>query len=87
MNQQTEDNFPTVLHFPAGPVVVKSRPTKAQLQESALAWLRLAQNQMGSVQYWAECEDRTHETIASIKVLAAHISHAQRALAESELAK
>jgi len=75
------------LDFPAGPVIIKTRPTREQLQDSALAWLAMARNQMGSCQYWAEQGDRTHETLASLKVLASHIEHARRALAESEHAK
>ena len=75
------------LNFPEGPIVIKTRPTREQLQDSALAWLRMAQNQMGSVQFWAEAGDRTHETLASLKVLASHIEHARLALAESEYAK
>ena len=75
------------LDFVGGPTVIKTRPTREQLQDSALAWLRLAQNQMGSCQYWAEQGDRTHETLQSLKVLASHIEHARRALAESEHAK
>lgn len=74
------------LHFPAG-TVVKACPTKAQLQESAVAWLTMAQNQMGSVRYWAEQGDRTHETLKSLDVLASQLAHVRRALQESELAR
>lgn len=88
-----EDNFPTTparvtgaLAFPGGSVI-KARPSKAALQDSALAWLTLAQTQMGSVRYWSEQGDRTHETLQSIKVLASQIEHARMALAEAELAK
>jgi len=85
-----EEEGPMVQHrslpFPGGSVA-KARPTKAQLEESALAWLTMAQNQMGSVRYWAEQGDRTHETLKSLDVLASQIAHVRRALTESEQAR
>jgi hypothetical protein len=68
-------------------MLIKTRPTKAQLQESAVAWLMMMQNQLGSVRYWAECGDRTHETLQSLKVLESQLAHVRRALIEAEMAK
>jgi len=75
-----------VLAFPGGQTPLP-RPTKAQLQDSALAWLALAQTQLGSVRYWAEQGDRTFETMKSLQVLASQIEHVRRALNDSELVK
>jgi len=74
------------MSFPGG-TVVKARPTKAQLEDNALAWLAMARTQLGSVTYWAEQVDRKHETLATLKVLASHLEHVRRALTEAELAK
>ncbi|HYQ04352.1 MAG TPA: hypothetical protein VER96_37020 [Polyangiaceae bacterium] len=85
-----EDESPMVQHrslpFPGGNVV-KARPTKEQLQESAIAWLTMAQNQVGLVKYWAECGDRTHEALQCLKVLESQLAHVRNALRESEGAK
>lgn len=90
MANSHEDQIPTLqsrsLLFPGGSVV-KARPSREQLQDSALAWLALARTQIGSVTYWAEQADRHHETLATLKVLASQIDHARLALTEAELAK
>ena len=75
------------LNFPAGPVIIKTRPTREQLQDSALAWLALARTQASSVEYWTEQADRVPETLKSIETLKSYINHAERALRESELAR
>jgi hypothetical protein len=87
MATPSEDNFATRIEFPAGPAFVNGRPTQAQLDNSALAWLAMARTQLGSVTYWAELGDRRHETLATLKVLASHLEHVRRALVEAELAK
>ena len=72
--------------FPGGGVV-KARPSKVELKDSAVAWLTMAQSQIGSVRYWADLGDRTEETIKALDVLRSQLEHARRALAESEHAK
>jgi len=42
------------LNFPAGPVVIKTRPTREQLQDSALSWLGLAQLQANGLASWVD---------------------------------
>lgn len=87
-----EDNFatastaPVELRFPAG-TVLKTRATKAELLDSANAWLAMMQTQLGSVRYWSECGDRTAETIKSLDVLESHLRHMRNALRESENAR
>lgn len=71
------------LQFPCGPVAIPE-PTAAQLHDSALAWLALAQQQVGTVryfvQYWSE---RSVEGCAALDTLGSQLDHIRRALTEA----
>jgi hypothetical protein len=80
------ENHGISLQF-AGGTVVKARPSKAALQDSAEAWLALAQTQLGSVRYWVEAGDREAEAQRALRVLSSHLERVRLALAEAESAR
>lgn len=72
----------TALQFPGGPVAV-AEPTAEQLHDSALAWLALAQGQVGTVRYHLDAGDRIREGNAALDALASQLEHMRRALTEA----
>jgi hypothetical protein len=65
----------------------KTRPSKAALENSALAWLALAQTQVGVVRTLAQFGDRINDTAAALDTLRSQLGHAMRAITEAEGAK
>lgn len=72
----------TALQFPGGPVGL-AEPTAEQLHDSALAWLTLAQGQVGTVRYHLDCGDRIKDGNAALDALASQLEHIRRALTEA----
>ena len=63
---------------------LKAQPTAAELRAAALQLLGQAQIQVGSITYWAEQRDCAEQLYASLKVLAAQVETARRALFDAE---
>lgn len=62
----------------------KMRPSKSALENSALAWLALAQTQVGVVRALAQFGDRIDDTDAALDTLRSQLGHVSGALTESE---
>lgn len=71
------------LAFPGG-VIELPAPTRELLTDSAMAWLMLAQTQVGKVEWLIEQERDPREVFAAIAVLRSQMVHVRNALTEAK---